>query len=269
MFKYYLKLIMPKFIIKIINKFFKRDIRFVGNYSSWKEASRNSLGYNNKKIFLKSRSSFLKVISKKAKYERDSVLFYSEAVNYPLINILNNLQKKKRTSLNILDFGGSFGSTYFQNYSILKNKNKFNWSIVEQEKIVKYVKKFKLEDNLRFYLSIKNYMAKYKPDIVLFSGVVQYLEYPYKIIKYLFKKKIQNIFFLNTPFINSKELIKVQIVPKHIYDASYPIRIFNERNFLKLFRENNYKITHHCIPDEKIGAIFFKNFIFKLNNYNN
>jgi len=269
MFKYYLKLILPNFIIKIINKFFKRDIKFVGNYSSWKEATHNSLGYDNKQIFLKSRNSFLKVISKEAKYERDSVLFYSEAINYPLIDIFNKIQKKKRTCLNILDFGGSLGSTYFQNYSILKNKNKFNWSIVEQEKIVKFAKKFKLEDNLSFYLSIKNYMAKHKPDIVLFSGVIQYLEYPYKIIKYLLKKKIINIFFLKTPFIDNKELIKVQIVPKHIYDASYPIRIFNERNFLKLFRENNYKITHHSIPDEKIGAIFFKNFIFKLNNCNN
>lgn len=269
MFKYYLKLILPKFFIKMINKFFKRDIRFVGNYLSWKEAGHNSLGYNNKKIFLKSRNSFLKVINKKAKYERDSVLFYSEAVNYPLINILNKIQKKKGTCLNILDFGGSFGSTYFQNYSILKNKNKFNWSIVEQEKIVKYVKKFKLEDNLSFYPSIKNYIAKCKPDIVLFSSVIQYLEYPYKIINYLLKKKIRNIFFLKTPFINNKELIKVQIVPKHIYDASYPIRIFNEQIFLKLFRENNYKITPHTLPDEKIGAISFKNFIFKLNNYNN
>jgi len=269
MFKYYLKLILPNFIIKLINKFFKRDIRFVGNYSSWKEATHNSLGYDNKQIFLKSRNSFLKVISKEAKYERDSVLFYSEAVNYPLIDILNKIQKKNKTCLNILDFGGSFGSTYFQNYSILKNKNKFNWSIVEQEKIVKYVKKFELEDNLSFYLSIKNYMAKYKPDIVLFSSVVQYLEHPYKIIHYLLKKKIKNIFFLKTPFTNNKDLIKVQIVPKHIYDASYPIRIFNEHNFLKLFRESNYKITPHFIPDEKIGAIVFKNFIFKLKNYNN
>ena len=195
MIKYSLKLILPNFIIKIINQFFKRDIKFVGNYSNWKEASDNSLGYNSDKIFSKSRKSFLKVISKEAKYERDSVLFYSEKINYPLINIFNKIQRKKRSCLNILDFGGSFGSTYFQNYSVLKNKNKFNWSIVEQEKIVKYAKKFKLEDNLSFYLSIKNYMIKRKPDIVLFSAVIQYLEYPNKIINYLLKKKNKKYFF--------------------------------------------------------------------------
>jgi len=269
MIKYYLKLILPNFIIRNINKLFKRDIRFVGNYRNWKDADDHSLGYNNKKIFLKSRESFLKVISKEAKYERDSVLFYSESINDPLINILNKIQKQKAACLNVLDFGGSFGSTYFQNYSVLKNKNKFNWAIVEQEKIVKYAKKFKLENNLSFHLSIKNYMTKQKPDVVLFSSVIQYLEYPYKVIYYLFKNKIKNIFFLKTPFFKNKELIKVQIVPKHIYDASYPIRIFNESNFLKLFRNNNYKNRVHFFPDERFGDIFFKNFIFELNNSNN
>ena len=269
MIKYYLKLILPNFIIRNINKLFKRDIRFVGNYRNWKDAADHSLGYNNKQIFLKSRESFLKVISKEAKYERDSVLFYSESINDPLINILNKIQKQKAACLNILDFGGSFGSTYFQNYSVLKNKNKFNWAIVEQEKIVKYTERFKLEDNLSFHLSIKHYMTKQTPDVVLFSSVIQYLEHPYKVINYLFKNKIKNIFFLKTPFINNKELIKVQIVPKHIYDASYPIRIFNESDFLKLFRNNNYKNRVHSFPDERIGDIFFKNFIFKLNNSNN
>jgi putative methyltransferase (TIGR04325 family) len=269
MFKYYLKLILPNFIIVIINKLLKRNIRFVGNYRSWKDAAYNSLGYDHKKIFLKSKESFLKVINKKARYERDTVLFYSEAVNYPLMNMLKNIQKKKKTCLNVLDFGGSFGSVYFQNYTILKNKNKFNWSIVEQNKIVKYAKKFNLENNLSFYSSINNYMIKYNPDVVLFSSVIHYLKYPNKIINYFIKKKIKNILFLKTPFSTSEELIKVQIVPKHIYDASYPIRIFNEHSFLKLFRDNNYKVVTDFLPNEKIDNISFKNFIFKLNNYTN
>ena len=52
MIKYYLKLILPNFIIRNINKLFKRDIRFVGNYRNWKDAADHSLGYNNKQIFL-------------------------------------------------------------------------------------------------------------------------------------------------------------------------------------------------------------------------
>lgn len=266
MFKEFFKSIIPIFLLKNINKFFKRDIRFIGPYKNWKDAANNSTGYSSDIIFNKKKKSFLRVIANNAKYERDSVLFFSELINYPLINLLNKLQKNKKTCLNVLDFGGSFGSTYFQNYSILKNKNKFDWAIIEQPKIVKFMKKFKLEDNLKFYLSIRNYMEKHRPDIVLFSGVIQYLRYPYKIINYFIKKKVKNIFFIKTPFSDNNEKIMIQIVPKYIYDASYPIRIFNESRFLKVFIDNNYKKISNFCSKEIIGDILFKNFIFKLGN---
>ena len=269
MFRFYLKLIFPNFILKIINKLFKRNITFTGDYRSWPAALKASLSYDDNKIFLKSRESFLQVINKKAKYERDSVLFYSESINYPLINILKKIQKTKRSCLNVLDFGGSFGSTYFQNYSILKNKNKFDWAIIEKPRIVKFMKKIKLEDNLSFYLSVSNYVTKYRPDIVIFSGVIQYLRKPNKIINYFIKKKVKNFFFLKTPFFYDKEVIKVQNVPSYIYKSSYPIIILNESRFLKLFTDNNYKIIPNFFPNEKIEDILFKNFILELRNRKN
>lgn len=263
MFKYYLKLILPKFIIKIINKFFKRDIRFVGNYSSWKEASHNSLGYNNKKIFLKSRNSFLKVISKKAKYERDSVLFYSEAVNYPLINILNKIQKKKRTVLNILDFGGSFGSTYFQNKKILNNEKKFQWSIIEQPKIVNFFLKRKLNANLKFYKSLRDYSINNAADLVLMSSVLQYVESPFILLDRLIFLKADYFLLLKTPVHKKSDQIKVQIVPDYIYKASYPIRIFNKTRLLNYFKINNYQLIKNNFTNEFIDNISFQNFFFK------
>jgi putative methyltransferase (TIGR04325 family) len=267
--KKFIKLIIPSFLIKNINKLFKREIKFEGSYKNWRAADNKSLGYDSSIIFNKAKKSFLKVINKEAKYERDSVLFYSEEINSPLIKILKKKQDKKKICLKVLDFGGSFGSTYFQNYSILSDKNKFHWSIIEQKKIVNFAKRFKLPCNLFFFSSIKSYIKKNNPDIVLFSSVVQYLEFPYKIINYFIKKKIKNIIFLKTPFSKTKELIKIQIVPKNIYDASYPIRIFNEKFFLKLFKDNNYKIIPSPFINEQIDNIFFKNFIFKLNNYDN
>ena len=264
MINFYIKLIFPKFIIKIINKLFNREIKFIGNYRNWSAAIKNSKGYSDNKIFIKSKESFLQVFRKKAKFERDSLLFYSEIINYPLIKILNKFQKTKGACLNVLDFGGSFGSTYFQNYSILKNKNRFDWAIVEQIKLVKFMRKFKLEDNLNFYLSISNYITQRRPDVVLFSSVIQYLKSPYKIINFLIKKKIKFFLFLKTPFFYDKEVIKVQKVPKHIYDSSYPIRIFNQCSFLKIFLDNNYKVNRNYFPNEEIDDIFFKNFIFEL-----
>ena len=68
------------FLKKNINKIFKRNIQFYGNYSSWELAKKNSEGYDSKKIFSKSKKSFLKVINKRASYERDSFLFYKNKI---------------------------------------------------------------------------------------------------------------------------------------------------------------------------------------------
>ena len=139
MFRNLLKFIIPDVFIKIINKILKRDIRIVGNYSSWKDALSYSSGYVDNRIFNKSKKSFLAVIDNKAEYERDSVLFYKENINYSLIKILNDISFELKKVVNILDFGGSFASIYFQNRKILKNKKNFIWSVIEQMQIVNYV----------------------------------------------------------------------------------------------------------------------------------
>lgn len=259
-----LKLILPNFFIKFINRLFKRNIVIEGNYKNWSDALKNSLGYNSNIIFKKSKESFLKVISGKAQYERDSVLFYTKKINNFLINILFEI-KNKNKPLNVLDFGGSFGSTYFQNYSILSDKKRFHWSIIEQPKIVQFANKQKLNENLNFFSDKNKYINKYKPDVILFSSVIQYLQYPFNLINFFIKKKINYFIFIKTPFEKNKESIKIQIVPKNIYDASYPIRIFNENIFLELFKNNNYKIIPNSHPNEIISGIVFKHFIFKYN----
>ena len=75
-----LKLILPNFFIKFINRLFKRNIVIEGNYKNWSDALKKSLGYDSNVIFKKSKESFLKVISGKAQYERDSVLFYTKKI---------------------------------------------------------------------------------------------------------------------------------------------------------------------------------------------
>jgi len=263
MLKYYLKLVLPNFIIKIINRLLKREIRIVGNYDNWKNAINSSSDYNNKEIFIKSKESFLKVFNKKAKYERDSVLFYSEAINYPLINILNEIQKKKKACLNILDFGGSFGSTYFQNKKILNNKKKFQWSIIEQSKIVNFCLKKKLNSNLKFYNSIKDYSRNDVADLVLMSSVLQYIETPFILLDQLTALKADYLLVLKTPVHEKSDQIKVQRVPDYIYKASYPIRIFNKSRLLNYFKINNYQLIKNNFTNEFIDNISFQNFFFK------
>ena len=91
MFKNLLKSILPVILLKFINNILGRSIKIIGEYSSWKQALNYSTGYNDNIIFSNSKKSFLKVLNNKAEYERDSVLFYKENIDYSLIKILDEI----------------------------------------------------------------------------------------------------------------------------------------------------------------------------------
>lgn len=271
MFKNLLKFILPVILLKFINNILGRSIKIDGEYSSWKQAVKNSKGYNDNIIFKKSKKSFLKVLNNEAEYERDTVLFYKENINYPLIDILDEISFKLNRTVNILDFGGSFASTYLQNKKFLNSQKNFIWSVVEQKKIVHYANSPKIKKkiknfygNLNFYLTVKNYLKYHSPDLVLFSGVLQYLSKPFDILNFLISQKIKYFLILRTPFHKLTEQIKIQIVPNYIYKSSYPIRILNEISFLEYFSENNYRNISVDFRNETIDNFIFKNFFFKL-----
>ncbi len=264
MFKQLIKFVLPEIFIKKINIILKRNIKIKGSFRDWRKAIKSSGTYENKEIFKKVKSSFLKVINNKAKFERDSVLFTSEKLNKPLIDLLDKIRiKKKNKKLIILDYGGSFGSTYFQNIKILSNELQYQWDIIEQKKIVNFANKTIKIKNLTFQNSINEYFKKSKPDIVIFSSVLHYLEFPFKLIEKIIKKKINYFLILNTPFFDDKSDIKIQLNPKHIYKASYPIRIFNLRLFKSYFFKNRFKIVKLNWDNQVIDGINFKSFFIK------
>lgn len=270
MLKNLLKFILPDIVIRTVNQILKRDIKISGEYSSWGEALNCSLGYDDDTILNKSKKSFLAVINNKAEYERDSVLFYKENINHSLIKILNDISFESKKIVNILDFGGSFASIYFQNRKVLKNKKRFIWSVIEQKQIVNYVNNSKLYKkitcsygNLNFYLTIKDYYKYHSPDLVLLSGVLQYLPKPFDILDFFISKKVKYFLILKTPFHQRAEQIKIQTIPKHIYESSYPIRIFNEKYFLNFFSKNKYKTAPVDFKNEIIDNFNFKSFFLK------
>ena len=261
MFKKIIKLILPNFIKKIINLILKRDIRIEKNFDNWNDAILASSTYNDKKIFHKAKNSFIKVIKGKASYERDSVLFFDEKLNFPLIYMMEKIRKKKKKNLlKVLDFGGSFGSTYFQNRKYFSNNSRYIWDVIEQKQIVDFANQSLEIKNLSFYESLSVYLKKNKLDIVLLSSVLHYLESPFFFLKLLNKKKVKYFIILKTPFFNNKSEIKIQVNPQYIYKANYPIRIFNEYLFKSLFRKWNFKVNKINWDNQLIGDINFKSF---------
>jgi len=80
--------------------------------------------------------------------------------------------------LNVLDFGGSLGSSYFQNRELLKILPTIRWNVVEQAHYVKAGQTYIQDEQLRFYPSIHECLAENKVNAILLSSVLQYLSDP-------------------------------------------------------------------------------------------
>ena len=61
----------------------------------------------------------------------------------------------------------------------------------------------------------------------------------------------------------NNEILKIQYIPKHIYDASYPIRILNINKICKKLKKAGYKINSQYKLNEEIDGYFYQTFYFE------
>jgi putative methyltransferase (TIGR04325 family) len=209
-----------------------RGLRLTGDYLSWEPAMADSAGYNAEIILEKTKSALLKVKNGEAVYERDSVVFDEIQYSWSLLSGLMWAAACSDGRLNVLDFGGSLGSTYFQNRVFLAGLREVRWNIVEQERQVEVGQKWFEDDQLKFYTNIASCLAATKPQVILLGSVLQYLPDPYEILDQLLNLPCEFLVIDRTPFWNgSNDRLCVQNVPAEIYPASYPSWIFSTERF--------------------------------------
>jgi putative methyltransferase (TIGR04325 family) len=216
----------------------KPPIIWSGNYNSWEEAKANCTGYEAEVILKKVRESILKVKNGEAVYERDSVVFDKIQYSWALLACLFKIAVENGNRLSVLDFGGSLGSSYFQNRGFLKGIQ-LEWSIVEQAHFVECGKKEIADDTLKFYYTIEECLKERKPHLLLLSGVLQCLEKPYEWIEKFLLHNFEYIIIDRTGFIeNLDDSLTVQCIPETIYRASYPTWFFSENKLISSILHN-------------------------------
>jgi putative methyltransferase (TIGR04325 family) len=238
-----------------------------GNYKSWQEAQNKCSGYDSDIIINRVKDSMQKVKNGEAVFERDSVLFDEIQYSYPLLSALQQVALKNDLNLNVLDFGGSLGSCYFQNKGQLEGLKGFSWNIIEQEHFVTEGKRSFEDETLKFYYNIDDCLKEQKVNAVLLSSVLQYIEKPYQLLDELMAKKVDYIIIDRTPvFKKSKDRITVQKVPKKIYEAQYPCWILNQDNVLNHIVNNGYDLVYDAVFTESINLsdAHYKGYFFKL-----
>lgn len=237
-------MLMRRFL-SLFNKLFVKKnndaLYWYGEFNSWNEALTECTGYNSDLILNTCLNSLLKVKSGEYKYERDSVLFDEIQYSFGLLTGLLSSTIENNNELNVLDFGGSLGSTYFQNKDLRCFKS-IKWSIVEQEKFVKCGKDYFENEELKFYYSIKECLSNRSPNVIILSSVLQYIEDYIEIIKQINEIRFDYIIIDRTTFIKgATHRIVKQEVPDWIYKASYPVHLFKLDDFISLF--TNYEVV--------------------------
>jgi putative methyltransferase (TIGR04325 family) len=241
-----IKSVTPPIFLNLLRKIIKRNgsIRFKGNYQTWTSALNEAVGYDDNNILKAVLFASLKVKNGEYAFERDSVLFDSVQYSWPVTAGLMRVAAIKGGSLNVLDFGGALGSSYFQNREFLAGLKEVRWSVIEQPHFVQAGRKHISDTHLVFYESIVESLHDTLPNVVLISSVLQYLPEPWLIFEQLLDLGAELVIVDRTPFLaqGSSELIKLQIVPNTIYAARYPIRYFIKADLIAKAGEYGYRI---------------------------
>lgn len=260
-----LKSLIPPLFWNFCRYFVLGNFGWSGDYDDWQKAKADSTGYESDLILEKVRASLLKVKNGEAVYERDSVIFDEIQYAWPLLTGLMFAAAKSGGRLSVLDFGGSLGSTYYQNKKFFDRLENVSWSIVEQQNFVTAGKESFENNRLKFFNDFRSCIEEKKPNVLLLSSVLQYIEAPYVLLDELLSHNFEYVIFDRTTFANQeKTRLAVQKVPKEITGASYPIWLFNEGQFLENLSRHNYRLIEQFYEFKEFGEnVYSKGFIYE------
>lgn len=220
----------------LVRLLLRRTSRFSGNFENWILASNAAGGYDNPRIAKKSFEAARFSFENKTKAERDGVVLDQAPAPFPMLVALLLSMLDNKTKLSVVDFGGGFGTHYYQALPFLGRYKSIHWYVVEQPLMVELASSHFSDEGLFFGSCLEKALESNKPNIVIFSGVLQYIENPADVINAVIRSGVQYVFVDRTPFINKKyDEISVQRVPKVFGEASYPVRLFSDVNFKNYF----------------------------------
>jgi putative methyltransferase (TIGR04325 family) len=234
--KQFLRALCPPIIADALSSLAGRRISFSGIYLDWNTASEHADGYATENILERATAATKKVISGEAKFDRDGVTFNDNSYPFPVIALLLRAASENNGTLTVLDFGGSLGSSYYQCRHFLEGVEKLRWCVVEQSHFVDAGNRSFSSDKLLFFKDMKTVLANHRPNVVLFSGVLQYLPKPYEVLREAIDSLAEYIIVDRNPFIEANaSILSVQRIPKQIVKSSYPAWLFSETEFRRFF----------------------------------
>ena len=237
-----------------------------GDYTSWEAAVGDSHGsFDSDHVLEKVRLATLAIQEGRAAYTRDSVVFQQIEYSWPLLACLLWIASRNESRLNLADFGGALGTSYFQNRGFLSHLRELRWNVVEQQNYAECGKKYFEREPLKFFSDLEQCFQEQCPDAILLSSVLMYVVSPYALLEKIIKLAPKYILFDRTAFMTTaRDRLTVQHVHPNLFDASYPCWFLNLDNFKKCFAGHYILVTEFDgFEKTNIDDSVFKGFMFE------
>jgi putative methyltransferase (TIGR04325 family) len=239
--------LMIERILDLYRRYKFRKYGWIGNFENWGAAKNKCAGYDEEQILSQVLQSSLKVKNGESAWERDGLNFDQIYYSWPLLSHLMLIAAKNNGNLSLIDFGGSLGTTYFQNRQFLQKLSKVTWSIIEQAHFVKAGNEQIAFEALDFFETIDLAFKKHKNyDAILINCVIPYLENPYEILYDVKSFSFKTIIIENTYYhMEAEDRICVQTVDPMFYGSvsSYPSRFLDYEKVKNIFLDK-YEVFH-------------------------
>ncbi|MEO7698643.1 MAG: methyltransferase, TIGR04325 family [Opitutus sp.] len=240
---------------------------FSGNYRSWSEVAAKAEGYGEQEILDRTLSAMKEVTAGRAVFERDSVLLPEPEYSFPALTALLWLSSRAKNRLELVDFGGALGSSFFQFRRFLSHLDEIRWAVVEQEHFVRCGQAELSGRGLSFHPSIDDALQGRPAELFFASSVLQYLPDPGAFLDSLMAHRFNYILIDRTAFIRgSQDRLTLQHNARSLYRASYPAWFFNETSFLKKF-QSTYDVVYSFDGRDQVllagGDPYYRGFLFQ------
>lgn len=250
----------------------RHEVIFTGPHASWAEAAALcDEGYASPQIVEQVRCAALRVKEGKAAYERDSITFDVLEHPWPVLSAIYRAARLKGRPVRVLDFGGALGSTYFQTRSMLGAEWVAQWCVVEQPAFVRAGREDFEDGTLRFAAEGHDCFEGQCADVLLLSGVLQFLDDPDAWLDHMISWGASHVLVDRTPvwLDDAKpDTIAVQTVSGVIYPVKYPMRFLSRPKFLAHFKPRYRLATQFDAMDtfQYLGStVPCQGFLFDLN----
>lgn len=250
---------IPPAVYSIVDRVRRGRTGLAPPVPTWAAAKAASSGYDDVTIFERVAAS-TRAHEDRPEHvsERDGVALADQQLPFPLLAcLLRAAAAKGDSTLSVIDFGGSLGSTYRQCAPFLSCLKPITWSVIEQPHFVAGGRQSFQTGNLRFFESMSEAAALAPPDVILFSSVLQYLDHPSAVIAEALTIAPRMIIVDRTPVSAlPDEQFTVQYVPADIFKARLAFRIFGDGQIDAMLSGYRRTFTFDTIdPDMRAGGL--------------